>query len=58
MPSVELAFFHVDYGCVVKCTVGNRWQDSWNVALFPATFYVDYQCYLSVSQICGGNKLG
>jgi len=27
------------------------------MTIFPATFYVDYQCYLSVSLICGGNEL-
>jgi len=27
------------------------------MTVFPATFYVDYECYLSVSLICGGNEL-
>jgi len=27
------------------------------MTIFPATFYVDYQCYVPVSLICGGNEL-
>ena len=53
MLSLEHMLFNADYGCAMICTVGNRWQHSWNMTIFP----VDYHCYLSVSLICGGNEL-